>query len=53
MPNVDCAGSRNDLSLVVVTLVGVGKQGDDKRGFMTKQFPTFQAIMIMGKRAKP
>ena len=53
MPNVDCGGLRNDLSFVVI--VGGGrlkpslKPSDDKPGgFMLKEFPTFQAIMIMG-----
>ena len=53
MPNVDCGGLRNDLSFVVI--VGGGslkpslRPSDDKPGgFMLKEFPTFQAIMIMG-----
>ena len=53
MPNVDCGGLRNYLSFVVI--VGGGslkpslEPSDDKPGgFMLKEFPTFQAIMIMG-----
>ena len=44
MQNVDCGGLRNDLSSLLV-----GGEGDDKpAGFMLKEFPTFQVIMIMG-----
>lgn len=49
MPNVDCGGLRNDLSSLLVGERGKPGLGDDKpAGFMLKEFPTFQAIMIMG-----
>ena len=49
MQNVDCGGLRNDLGSLLVGERGEHGLGDDKpAGFMLKEFPTFQAIMIMG-----